>query len=162
MEDTYEMMALKMQISKMYINKLKEGKSQLLDPETAFAYLDDCIVFFKARDYQTALATSYYLRAVLLRIVAPSEIQNIVDDLNQAEELRKAIRGENHSFMLPIYFEKAEMAIELLNREMAEMYYQLIKNIQNNPKGDYSLTMEEMQMVNRLENQLVYMRCKNR
>lgn len=162
MEDTYEMMALKMQISKMYINKLKEGKSQLLDPETAFAYLDDCIVFFKARDYQTALATSYYLRAVLLRIVAPSEIQNIVDDLNQAEELRKAIRGENHSFMLPIYFEKAEMAIELLNREMAEMYYQLIKNIQNNPKGDYSLTMEEMQRINRLENQLVYMRCKNR
>ena len=54
------------------------------------------------------------------------------------------------------------MAIELLNREMAEMYYQLIKNIQNNPKGDYSLTMEEMQRVNRLENQLVYMRCKNR
>lgn len=162
MEDTYEIMALKMQISKMYISKLKEGKSQLLDPETALTYLDDCIDFFKARDYPIALATSYYLRAVLLRIMAPSEVQNIIDDLNQAEELRKAIRGENHSFMLPIYFEKAEMAIELLNREGAERYYQLIKNIQNNPKGDYSLTMEEIQRINRLENQLIYMRCKNR
>ena len=160
-EDTYETMALKMQISKMYISKLKEGSSQLLDPKTAFTYLNECIDFFKA-GHQTALATCYYLRAVLLRTVSPSEMQNVVDDLTQAETIRETIRGEKHSFMLPIYFEKAEVAIELFNREMAEMYYKQIKKIQNEPKGDYVLTIEEMKRLNRLESQIAYMKCKNK
>lgn len=156
-EDNYELMALKMQIAKMYIIKLKEDMTQLSDSQTALAYLKECIVYFQREGYVTALATCFYLRAVLLRMVKPSEVKDIENDLNEAEALRTAIRGERHSLMLPIYFEKAEMAAKLNHGEEAEKYYKLIKNIRIRPKGDYTLTEEEIRRLNELEQEIIIM-----
>ena len=59
--------------------------------------------------------------------------------------------------MLPIYFEKAEMAAKLNHGEEAEKYYKLIKNIRIRPKGDYTLTEEEIRRLNELEQEIIIM-----
>lgn len=148
----YELTNLKMQLAIMYIQNLKKEEHCKLDASNpVYSYLNDCIIFFQGSQNYVTLATCYYLRGVLRRVTDPSAYEKISSDLNEAEAYRRKFRGEDHTLMLPIYFEQAELAADNQKMEEAAKYLEQIKTIQRKKEKEYKLTEKEMHRLKRIE-----------
>ena len=130
--DSKEAFTGSMQIARLLVQKFSnaDGPKDKNDIfRAAKQYLDKCCSYFEDNNIKPALATSLYLRAVLMRSYNAYDLQGIIDDLSRAKQLRASIRGADHSWMIPIYLEEAELYVELMRKDLVAEYTEKINKI---------------------------------
>ena len=154
--DSKESFTGRLQIARLLIQKLSNADSPK-DKNDIFRaakqHLDKCCSYFEKNNIKPALATSLYLRAVLMRNYNAYDLQSIIDDLSRAKQLRSSIRGVDHSWMIPIYLEKAELYEEFMRKDLVAEYVKQVNKILNN-NSEIDLQDDQRNRLYNLENYL--------